>query len=106
MTTKKQREGSASLRAILEGNSNNNAEDILKKIRDKNDPTYTADRKKNQKFVEEYVKGNGKLKYFKEDWHGTRVWKDAFDDGYSQATYELEEHYQKVIMNLVNKLTV
>ena len=96
---------SAKLRAILEENSNSNAEDILKRIRDKADPTYTADRKKSQKFVAEYIKDNGKLKYFKEDWYGTRVWKDAFDDGYSQATYELEEHYQKIILTLVNKLT-
>jgi hypothetical protein len=103
MTTKKQQEGSASLRAILK--ANNDAEDILKKIRDKTDPTYKADRKKSQKFVEEYIKDNGKLKYFKEDWYGTRVWKDAFDDGYSQAAYELEEHYQKIILNLVTKLT-
>ncbi len=104
MSTKKQPE-SAKLRAILEGTANSGAEDILKKIRDTNDPTYTADRKKSQKFVEEYIKGNGKLRYFKEDWRGTKVWKDAFDDGYDQATYELEEHYQKIIMNLVTKLT-
>jgi hypothetical protein len=96
---------SAKLRAILEENSNSNAEDILKRIRDKADPTYTADRKKSQKFVAEYIKDNGKLKYFKEDWYGTRVWTDAFDSGYSQATYELEEHYQKIILTLVNKLT-
>jgi len=97
---------SAKLRAILEDNSNSNAEGILKRIRDKADPTYTADRKKSQKFVAEYIKDNGKIKYFKEDWYGTKIYQDSFDDGYSQATYELEEHYQKIILKLVTKLTV
>ena len=96
---------SAKLRAMLEDNSNSNAEDILKRIRSKANPTYTADRKKSQKFVEEYILNHGKLKYFKEDWYGTKVWKDAFDSGYEQAQYELEEHYQKIILNLVTKLT-
>ena len=95
---------SSKLRKIVEKDSTP-AEDILRKIRASQDPKYEADRKKSQKFVEEYIKNEGKIRYFREDWRGTKVWEDAHDEGYGRALWESEDEHKDLIYKLVKKLT-
>jgi hypothetical protein len=95
---------SSKLKKIVEKDSTP-AEDILRKIRANQDPKYEADRKKSQKFVEEYIKNEGKIRYFREDWRGTKVWEEAHDEGYGRALWESEDEHKDIIYKLVKKLT-
>ena len=97
---------SSKLRKIVEKEEKESrAEDILKKIRSRQDPNYEADRKKSEKFVAEYIKTEGKIRYFREDWYGTKVWRDAYDEGYEEARWETEDEHKDIIYKLVKKLT-
>lgn len=80
------------------------AQTILKKIREQ-EAEDEEKRKVSEKFVEEFVKENGPMKYFRDQWMGTKVWREAYDEGYQQAQWESEEEHKDIIYSLVLKLT-
>jgi hypothetical protein len=96
---------SSKLRKILEKEERESrAEDILKKIRQR-ETDDEEKRKTSEKFVEQFTKENGPIKYFRDQWFGTKVWRDAYDEGYNQAQWESEDEHKDLIYKLVKKLT-
>lgn len=79
------------------------AGDILEKIKQR-EAADEEKRKVSEKFIDEFVKDNGKITYFKDQWFGTKVWRDAYDEGYQQAQWETEEEHKDMIYKLVQKL--
>ena len=77
----------------------NPAESILKHIR-KREEEDEVKRKKAEKFVEEFTKENGPIKYFKDQWEGTKVWRDAYNEGYQQALWESKEEHRSAIYKM------
>ncbi len=79
------------------------AGDILKKIKQR-EAEEDEKRKVSEKFIDEFVKENGQIKYFRDQWFGTKVWREAYDEGYQQAQWETEEEHKDMIYKLVQKL--
>lgn len=79
------------------------AQTILKKIRER-EAEDEEKRKVSEKFVEEFTKENGPIKYFKDQWMNTPVWRDSYQEGYEQAQWESEEEHKDLIYGLVRKL--
>ena len=79
------------------------AQTIFKKIRER-EAEDDEKRKVSEKFVEEFTKENGPIKYFRDQWMGTKVWADAHDEGYQQAQWESEEEHKELIYTLVKRL--
>ena len=80
------------------------AESILKKIREREE----ADKEKRavaEKFVDDFTKQNGPIKYFPDQWSGSPPWRDGYDEGYQQAQWESEEEHKDLIYALVKRLT-
>lgn len=79
------------------------AQTIFKKIRER-EAEDDEKRKVSEKFVEEFTKENGSIKYFRDQWMGTKPWRDAYDEGYQQAQWESEEEHKELIYTLVKRL--
>ena len=91
------------LRSMEEEETVSPAQSILKKIRER-EAEDDEKRKVSEKFVEEFTKENGPIKYFRDQWMGTKVWREAYDEGYQQAQWESEEEHKDLIYGLVRKL--
>lgn len=76
------------------------AETILEKIK-KKETEDKESREISEKFVEEFTKENGKIKYFRDQWFGTKVWCEAYDEGYEQGLWEAEEEHKEIIYKMV-----
>lgn len=79
------------------------APDILKKIKQRQEE---EDKKRaiSEKFVEEFTKENGPIKYFRDQWFGTKVWREAYNEGMDHGKYESEEEHKEIIYKLVTGL--
>jgi hypothetical protein len=96
---------SSKLKKIIEKEEKESrAQSILEKIRQQTTEDEEK-RKISEKFVEQFTKENGPIKYFRDQWFGTKVWRDAESEGYKQAQWESEDEHKDLIYKLVKKLT-
>jgi hypothetical protein len=75
------------------------AKSILKRIQER-EAEDEVKRKVAEQFVEQFTKENGPIKYFQDQWVGTKPWRDAYDKGYQQAQWELEEEHKDIIYKM------
>jgi uncharacterized protein (DUF2164 family) len=80
------------------------ATSILKKIKER-EAEDAVKRKEAEKFVEQFTKENGPIKYFQDQWVGTKIWTDAYNEGHKEAEWESEDEHKDIIYKLVKKLT-